>query len=95
MNQPIKVVYEDVIKLVSNIQTANEQFDTSIKGEFAPQNQLDVVKIINELNQMLERVREEYKHILLQNNQSAIQAVESIKETDLSISESFFLNSGE
>lgn len=95
MNQPIKVVYEDVIKLVSNIQRANEHFDTSIKIDFAPQNQLEAVKIINELNQMLERVREEYKHILLQNNQSAIQAVESIKETDHSISESFYLNSGE
>lgn len=95
MNQPIKVVYEDVIKLVSNIQNANEHFDTSIKDDFALQNELEVVKTINGLNQMLERIREEYKHILLQNNQSAIQAVESIKETDQSISQSFFLNSGE
>jgi hypothetical protein len=95
MNQPIKVVYEDAIKLVSNIQSANEHFNTSIKGDFAPQNQLEFVKIINELNQMLERVREEYKHILIQNNQSAIQAVESFKETDQSISESFLLKFGE
>ncbi len=82
----MKVRYGEIEDAISKIESASEAFDPSFMKETANGNELDVVKKLNELNQMFEEIGLAYKKVLKANNQSVSRILQGVKEVDQSIS---------
>ncbi|QHE63269.1 hypothetical protein FHE72_21480 [Rossellomorea vietnamensis] len=91
MGEELKIRYSAVEQAVTNIENAAGSLDTEFPTDSASGNRLDVVERINELNQQLREIRNLYKELLAENNQSVKKSLISMEEADHQLSSSIKL----
>jgi hypothetical protein len=89
MSEEIKIAYDEASKLVTTVETSVDNIEADLLHSFADKNELNAVKKINEFNTALVKVTEAYKHLLIRNNESVLQTIETFREMDNSLSNSF------
>ncbi|QXE00987.1 DUF5344 family protein [Terribacillus sp. DMT04] len=89
MNGEIKIAYEEASKLVNKVEKNIANIEADLLRSFADKNELNTVRKINEFNNALAKVTEAYKQLLIKNNESVLQTIETFREMDNSLSNSF------
>lgn len=91
VGEELKIRYSAVDQAVTSIDNAAGSLDTELPMDSASGNQLDVVERINELNHQLREIRNLYKELLAENNQSVRKSLISMEEADHQVSSSIKL----
>ncbi|GMN98884.1 YwqI/YxiC family protein [Parageobacillus thermoglucosidasius] len=88
MNGEIHIRFTQVEKKLRQLQNTTEALTISYLSSIAGENELDVVRKLDELNGELRHLLEKYKTLLLSNIQSTFRSLDAMKETDQAISSS-------
>jgi len=88
VNGEIHIRFAQVEKKLRQLQNTTEALNISYLSSIAGENELDVVRKLDELNGELRHLLEKYKTLLLSNIQSTFRSLDAMKETDQAISSS-------
>ena len=78
----IKVAQTPIEQSLGNLKQSAQALEPSFAKDMKGDNVLDMVEKLNEMNHSLEEVLRLYQELLIQNEASTKQAVETIKQTD-------------
>ncbi|MFJ8071274.1 YwqI/YxiC family protein [Peribacillus sp. NPDC096447] len=81
MNE-IKIDYGSVEKELSSIQMASSALNPALPESVAEKNELQLINTLEEINQLLEQVLQNYKALLAKTQSMAKNSVETMKEMD-------------
>ncbi|CAM3825631.1 YwqI/YxiC family protein [Mesobacillus zeae] len=88
MNE-IKLDYSKLGTVLSTLHGATSGLEPSMPGDISGKNQLDVVKTLEEINQLFEQVIRDYQSLLVSNETMTKKSIEAMKATDEKLSASF------
>ena len=83
----IKIIDQAVQTALDSLKHSSQDFEGDFTIEKG-QNVLDLVNSIETINQSLNELIDSYRNLLLQNENTARQAVETLKETDQAVASS-------
>ncbi len=83
----IKIIDQAVQTALDSLKQSSQDFEGDFTIEKG-QNVLDLVNSIETINQSLNELIDSYRNLLLQNENTARQAVETLKETDQAVASS-------
>lgn len=82
MSNEIKLDYTKAETALSELKSTASQFDSSLSSQKEGQNNLDMVNQLNELKESFDELATSYQQLLLKSTEAALQAAETMKETD-------------
>ena len=74
---------EEVLK---KMEMASRSFDTNVTRGAVPNHGLDVLREVEEINHLLEKLMEKYKYLLIKNEAMVRHSLETMRKTDESLS---------
>lgn len=83
----IKIIDQAVQTALDSLKQSSQDFEGDFTIEKG-QNVLDLMNSIETINQSLNELIDSYRNLLLQNENTARQAVETLKETDQAVASS-------
>lgn len=83
----IKIIDQAVQTALDSLKQSSQDFEGDFTIEKG-QNVLDLVNSIETINQSLNELIDSYRNLLLQNENTARRAVETLKETDQAVASS-------
>lgn len=86
MNE-IKIIDQAVQTALDSLKQSSQDFEGDFTIEKG-QNVLDLMNSIETINQSLNELIDSYRNLLLQNENTARRAVETLKETDQAVASS-------
>ncbi|KMJ60390.1 hypothetical protein AB685_06165 [Bacillus sp. LL01] len=86
MSTEIKIKQSDIEQVLTQIKSSSEALTSSFPTTIGSGNRLDVVNRLNEINRTLEQLTENYKALLLHNEEMTRQSVQQMVEKDRQIS---------
>ena len=82
MSTEIKLDYSQVKSSLNELNSVATEFESSLSSHKERENMLDMVNELNELKQSFDELISSYQQLLLNNTNTALQAVETMRETD-------------
>ncbi|WP_404446509.1 YwqI/YxiC family protein [Sutcliffiella horikoshii] len=86
MSTEIKIRQSEIEQALSQMKSSSEALTSSFPSSIGNGNRLDVVNKLNELNRTLEQLTENYKALILHNEEMTRQSVEQMVEKDQQLS---------
>jgi Family of unknown function (DUF5344) len=83
----IKIIDQAVQTALDSLKQSSQDFEGDFTIEKG-QNVLDLMNSIETINQSLNELIDSYRNLLLQNENTARRAVETLKETDQAVASS-------
>lgn len=84
----IKIIDQAVQTALDSLKQSSQDFEGDFTIEKG-QNVLDLMNSIETINQSLNELIDSYRNLLLQNENTARRAVETLKETDQAVASSY------
>ncbi|MCM3618164.1 YwqI/YxiC family protein [Sutcliffiella horikoshii] len=86
MSTEIKVKQSEIEQALTQMKSSSEALNSSFPSSIGNGNRLDVVNKLNEINRTLEQLTENYKALLLHNEEMTRQSVGQMVEKDQQLS---------
>ncbi|RIW28916.1 hypothetical protein D3H55_20320 [Bacillus salacetis] len=86
MATEIKIQYKETERALSMLRQAVHAWNSAYPRQVGGDNELQVINKLNELNEQCQEMLESYKQLLLENQAAAQYSVETMEETDHSLS---------
>ncbi|WP_404469220.1 YwqI/YxiC family protein [Sutcliffiella horikoshii] len=86
MSTEIKIKQSEIEQALSQMKSSSEALTSSFPTAIGSGNRLDVVNKLNEINRTLEQLTENYKALMLHNEEMTRQSVEQMVEKDQQLS---------
>lgn len=86
MSTEIKIKQSEIEQALTQMKSSSEALTSSFPSSIGSGNQLDVVNKLNEINRKLEQLTENYKALLLHNEEMTRQSVQQMMEKDQQLS---------
>ncbi|BCB06057.1 YwqI/YxiC family protein [Bacillus sp. KH172YL63] len=86
MVKEIKVVHGEIEQSLTKLKFSTEALQSNLPYDIGQGNALEVVTKINELNQMMGQMIEDYKQLLMRNEEQTRQAVQDMAQADRNLS---------
>lgn len=86
MSTEIKIKQSEIEQALTQMKSSTEALASSFPSSIGSGNRLDVVNRLNEINRALEQLTENYKALLLHNEQMTRQSVQQMVEKDQQLS---------
>ncbi|WP_409291412.1 YwqI/YxiC family protein [Peribacillus sp. SCS-37] len=85
----IKMNYSSIERALQAMQGASSSLEPSLPKSIGGANELDAVTTLVEVNELFTQILENYKALLIKNEQMTRKSVETMKQTDHELSASF------
>ncbi|WP_162785153.1 YwqI/YxiC family protein [Bacillus sp. P14.5] len=82
----IKIHSKETDSALTTLRQTVDAWNTSYPRQVGGENALEVINKLNDLNEQCQSMLESYKQLLLENQAAAQQSVETMEETDRSLS---------
>jgi hypothetical protein len=86
MATEIKIQYKETERALSTLRQTVDAWNSAYPRQVGGDNQLQVINKLNELNEQCQKMLESYKQLLLENQAAVQHSVETMEETDHSLS---------
>jgi hypothetical protein len=86
MAAEIKIQFNETERALSTLRQTVDAWNSHYPRQIGGDNELQVIDKMNELNEQCRKMLESYKQLLLENQAAAHHSVETMEETDHSLS---------
>lgn len=86
MSTEIKIKKSEIEQALAQMKSSSDALTSSFPTSIGSGNRLDVVNKLNEINRTLEQLTENYKALILHNEEMTRQSVEQMVEKDQQLS---------
>ncbi|MCK1984202.1 MULTISPECIES: DUF5344 family protein [Peribacillus] len=78
----IKIEYNNIENVLKMMESASDSFEPHLPKNLVQNSRLDILQEIDGINTLLEKIMEDYKNLLTNNELMVQKSVEYMKESD-------------